>query len=415
MTLTITDQPKRTVVHLPPLHPGQVEVKKSPARFKVLVAGRRFGKTLFGCMCCIEVASQGYVAWWIAPEAKTADIGWRMIKRLAKQMIGIDGKLLVDIREADRMVVFPNGGFVQVRSAHQGTNLRGEGLKLVVFDEAALVRANAWTEEVRPALSDYKGGALFISTPKGYNWFYRLWQRGNDPLERDWQSWQFPTTSNPYIDPQEIEDARRDLTELDFRQEYEAIFNSEGSGLVFRNLDAISIAKHSTKALNHHSYVMGIDWGKIRDFTVVNVFNEQHREQVTIDRFNQIDYRFQIARIETLVERFKPRLIVAEQNSMGEPIIEQMYMKGWPVLAFQTTHTSKKRIIENLAVACEKGTIKLLDNTVQRSEMEAFSVNRTRTGLITYGAPDDDTHDDCVMSLALAWEGIANVIVPNVY
>lgn len=405
----------RIVINFPPLHPGQVEVKKNKARFKVLVAGRRFGKTLFGCLCCLEVAAQGYVAWWIAPEAKTADIGWRMMKRLAKQMIGPDGRLLVQIREADRMIVFPNNGFVQVRSAHEGTNLRGEGLKFAVFDECAMIRQNAWTEEVRPALSDFKGSALFISTPKGHNWFHRLWMRGNDPLEADWQSFQFPTTTNPFIDPSEIEDAKRDLTELEFQQEYLAQFNADGSGLVFRNLDAVHTSQYELRPRKNHSYVMGIDWGKIRDFTVVNVFNEQHRAQVAHDRFNQIDYRFQLARIAAMVDLFKPRIIVAERNSIGEPIIEQMHEKEWPVHAFDTTNASKKRIIENLALACEKESIKLLPIHVQRAEMEAFSVNRTKSGLITYGAPDDDTHDDCVMSLAFAWEGIVNAGVPNIF
>lgn len=207
---------------LPRLHPGQKKVRDSKARFKVLACGRRWGKTLLGVGLCVEVASKLGRAWWIAPSYPIAMIGWRSIKRLARSIPG------AEIREGTLTVTLPGGGWIQVKSADNPDSLRGEGLDLAVFDEAAFVVEQAWTEAIRPALSDRIGKALFISTPQGRNWFWRLWARGQagDP---EWESWTFPTAANPHIAKEEIEAARLGSTERTFAQEYEADFSlSEG-------------------------------------------------------------------------------------------------------------------------------------------------------------------------------------------
>jgi len=203
------------------MHIGQAEIRDNPARFKVAANGRRWGKTLLGGALCLKSAVDSGHAWWIAPTFPVASIGWRAICKLVKQIPE------TEIREGERMARFPGGGWIQVKSSDNPDSLRGEGLDLAVFDEAAFQSEEAWTT-VRPSLSDRKGKALFISTPQGRNWFWRLWMRGQsgDP---EWASWQFPTSSNPYIDPVEIEAARASLPERVFAQEYEADFSlSEG-------------------------------------------------------------------------------------------------------------------------------------------------------------------------------------------
>lgn len=166
---------------------------------------------------------EGKRIWWVAPSYKMAAVGWRVVRQLAQQIPG------VNIREADRIIEFPNNGTVQVRSADDPQSLRGEGLDGVVLDECAFMREEAWTEALRPALSDRKGWAFFISTPKGYNWFHDLWRRAEyDP---DWQSWRKPTTDNPFIDPAEIEAASQSIPEVIFRQEYQAEFLENIGGL----------------------------------------------------------------------------------------------------------------------------------------------------------------------------------------
>ena len=121
-------------------------------------------------------------------------------------------KIGAEVRKVDRQINLPGGGMVGVRSADNPDSLRGEGLDYVVLDECAFMSETAWTEALRPALSDRQGGALFISTPKGRNWFWRLYQRGlEDGVE--WMAFRFPTSANPHIPPPEIDAARDSLKE----------------------------------------------------------------------------------------------------------------------------------------------------------------------------------------------------------
>src|SRR3990170_5790684 len=131
-------------------HPGQVAVHTSPARFKVLAAGRRFGKTRLGVNECYTVASKGGRAWWVAPSYKMSEVGWRPIRRMG-------GRAGAEVRLSDRRIVLPNGGEITVRSADDPNSLRGEGLDLVIMDECAFMHEEAWTEALRPALSDRQG------------------------------------------------------------------------------------------------------------------------------------------------------------------------------------------------------------------------------------------------------------------
>lgn len=214
-------------IQLPPLHENQQTVADDPARWKILCAGRRFGKTRLGVQSCLEVALAGKRAWWVAPTFSIARVGWRDI-----MMAGYDlaESMGVDVKMGDMTVNFPSGGFIAVKSADNPQRLRGEGLDFLVMDEAAFVKEETWTEVLRPTLTERKGSALFISTPRGMNnWFYRLWQDADD--REDWAKFKFSTVDNPAIDPEELESAKREIGSLTFAQEYEAEFVNEGTQL----------------------------------------------------------------------------------------------------------------------------------------------------------------------------------------
>jgi predicted phage terminase large subunit-like protein len=204
----------------PGFHPGQTQVAASKARFRVLVAGRRWGKTRLGVWECLKVALEGGRAWWVAPAYKPADEGWIPLKRMAQE--GLQGYAKVNL--ADKIVTFPNGGSVQVRSQTDDPNsLRGAGLDLLVMDEAALLDPETWYEILRPALADKAGRALFISTPRGMrNWFYDLWDKAAD--KADWERFQYPTSANPYIPQGEIGALMQDMPSVYYRQEIEGEF-----------------------------------------------------------------------------------------------------------------------------------------------------------------------------------------------
>jgi len=374
-------------------HQGQAEVHNSPARFKVLAAGRRWGKTRLGVNECLDVAAQGGRAWWVAPSYKMSEVGWRPLKR-------IGGMIGAEIRKVDRMINLPSGGSVQVRSADDPQSLRGEGLDLVVNDEVAFMKEEAWTEALRPALSDRQGKALFISTPKGHNWFWRMFQRGKAG-EHDYAAFTFPTSSNPYIVPAEIEAARRSLPERIFRQEYLAEFLDDAGGVFRRVMDAATAEEQDVPQENHE-YVLGVDWGQMVDFTVIVVLDITTKSMAYIDRFNQIDYIIQSDRLKAVVNRFKPTTVIAEFNSMGIPVVERLVDDGLPIQPFTTTNASKAEIIRGLQNAFENGEIRILNDPILIGELQAYEQERTPSGLWKFGAPEG-MHDDTVIALALAW------------
>ena len=385
----------RPLIKLPPLHPRQREIALDDARFKVAACGRRFGKTRLGAALCMMTAGAGGRAWWVAPTYPVAQVGWRLIRRMALQIPG------AEVRQAERIATLPNGGEIQVRSADNPDSLRGEGLDFVVMDECAFIHEDAWQEALRPALADRKGRALFISTPKGRNWFWRLWQRCLDDHDHEWRGWQLPTAANPYIDPAEIEAARLGLPERIFAQEFLAQFLDDAGGVFRRVMDAAT-ATPQDGMIGGHEYTFGVDWGRSNDFTAIAVLDVTTAELVALDRFNQIDYSLQLTRLTALYERFRPRAIVAEANSMGQPLIEQLQAAGMPVVPFTTTAASKQIAVDALALAFERGSIRIIPDATLIAELQAYEAERLPSGMLRYGAPAG-MHDDTVMALMLAW------------
>lgn len=402
---------RKPKVKLPPLHAKQQEIRDDPARFKVVAAGRRFGKSMLGAALCVRAALEGKRAWWVAPSYPMSSVGWRIIKGL---VMPIDG---VRVNIADRTIAVPSGGSIRVRSADNPDSLRGEGLDFVVLDECSFMAEETWTEALRPALADRLGKALFISTPKGRNWVWRLWQRGNSGDDPEWKSWRFTTADNPAISPAEIEAARAGLPAKTFEQEFLAAFVDD-AGLVFRNVRSVSTAQPGQPEPGH-AYTMGVDWARSYDFTCLSVIDATERKQVAIDRFNKVDYQYQLGRLQTLCQVWKPDTIMAEANAMGLPLIEQLQRLGLPVTAFTTTQQSKAQIIEGLALAMERAEVTLLADDTQMGELEAYDMERLPGGAFRYNAPAG-MHDDTVMALALAWHGTQHgpaiaELMPNVF
>ncbi len=387
-------------VDLLPLHDAQRAIFECPARFRVACCGRRFGKGVEAVNEELSAALRGGNVWHIAPAYPDAAIHWRLLRYVAQQIPG------VTVREADMMVQTRQRGYVQIKSANSG--LRGEGLDLVAVDEAAHIADLdvIWHEALRPALSDRQGRAVFYSTPNGLNAFYDLFTLGLDPSERDWVAFHYPTAANPHIAASEIEAARTSLPDRVFRQEYLAEFVEDGAG-VFRFVRDVSILQPQDGPLEGHRYLFGVDWGRSDDFTVVSILDTTTRQQAALDRFTGIGWALQRQRLKTLYERWRPDEIYAEENSIGGPNIEALQREGLPVRPFVTTAQSKAALIDALALAIEKGAahedggVLLLDDPVQRAELQAYAFERLPSGVYRYSAPPGK-HDDTVISLALA-------------
>lgn len=379
-------------------HPGQLEVHNSQARFKVLSAGRRWGKTRLGVNECLDAAAQGGRAWWVSPSYKTSEVGWRPLRQIARKIPN------AEIRLVDRMVTLPNGGFVAVRSADNPDSLRGEGLDFVVMDECAFMQKEAWAEAIRPALSDRQGKALFISTPKGRNWFWEAYMRGVNG-EEGWESWTFPTANNPFIAASEIEASKRDLPEMIFRQEYLAEFIDDSGG-VFRRVQEAAVLEPKEYEQGRQ-YVAGVDVAASVDYTVVTVLDAETKEMVHMDRFNRVDYPVLIDRLEAVYKRYHLTSMVVESNSIGRPVIDELVARGLAIVPFTTTSATKQAIIQSLQSAFENGQIKVINDPVLVGELLSFEAKRNASGSFSYSAPDG-MHDDTVMSLAIAWYGLSS-------
>lgn len=387
-------------VELASLHPAQAEIAQDQARFKVLACGRRFGKTAL----CVDIltngALDGYPMAYFAPTYKmTADV-WREFKRVLRPIITYKN-------ETDRRLELITGGIIDCWSLDHADSVRGRKYKGIVVDEAAMIPdGTIWPSVLRPLLLDLTGWALFPSTPKGMNWFWELYNQGMDPLFENWSSWNFPSSSNPYLPPEEIAEAQATSPDRWFRQEYLAEFVDDAGG-VFRGVDAVSTAGEERQPTAGRTYVFGVDWGRSYDFTTISIFDVEARRQVFLDRFNQVNWAIQRGRLRNLYDLWQPRAIYAESNSIGEVNIEALQAEGLPMRSFQTTAQSKGPLIDGLALAIERREITLLNNPVQKMELKAYQMERLPSGIYRYGAPAGG-HDDTVIGTALAWHGIVN-------
>ena len=209
----------------------QARVFHNERRFRVLVAGRRFGKTYLALTeLCRAAWGKGRVAWYVAPTYRQAKrILWRPLKDLTRPFWA--GRP----NESELTIQLTTGGTISLRGADNYDSLRGEGLDFVTLDEYASMRPEAWIEVLRPALADRRGKGLFIGTPKGLNHFYDLFQEARTHPE--WAAFQFTTEQGGNVASAELESAASQLDERIYRQEFQASFENLGSGLVYYAFD----------------------------------------------------------------------------------------------------------------------------------------------------------------------------------
>ena len=297
--------------------------------------------------------------------------------------------------------------------------------------EAAFMEPRAWSEVIRPMLLESQGGALFLSTPFGRNWFWRIFQQGRDPALTDWCSFHFSSWDKPIIPDSELEAVRQTTPERVWREEYLAEFLDD-AGQVFRGIHDAATAPENATPQPGHRYIMGVDWGREGDFTVLAVIDANSGQMVALDRFNQIGWNHQQQRLNALANKWDVAVIWAEANSIGSPIIEQLQTEyGLPVRPFQTTYLEVE--LENdpvvlpklisrpvpvnalvswnserrLALAIEQQEIALLPDEVLLNELRSYALERLPGGGFRYNAPPG-MHDDTVIATAIAWYGVQN-------
>jgi len=210
------------------LHDAQMEIFTSTKRFKVASCGRRFGKSYLAAWVLIIKALQSTSkdVFYVAPTFQQAkDILWAILKKIGKDVIK-------SAHENTATLTLVNDRKIYLKGSDRPDTLRGVGLAYVVMDEYASMKQEVWEMILRPTLADVKGEALFIGTPAGKNHFYQLWlDAQKEENEEDWEAFQFNSTDNTFLDPKEIEAARKTMSTQAFRQEFEATFESFSGGI----------------------------------------------------------------------------------------------------------------------------------------------------------------------------------------
>lgn len=392
---------KELLIKLPALYPRQQEIKDESKRFNVLDIGRRAGKTYLGIHLALESAGAGHPVGWFAPSYKYVLEVWRDLLRPV-------ASIATKINATERRIELPNGGLIEVWTLENEDAGRGRKYKRAIVDEAAMCPRlkTAWEDSIRPTLTDLRGDAWFLSTPKGLNYFYDLFQQGQDTARfENWKSWQLPSHVNPYLPPAELEEIQRTSPELSYKQEYLAEFLS-GDGAVFRNVDACLTAPATTPQDHKgHLLVAGVDWARQHDFTAISVICCNCQTEVALDRFNQIGWAFQRGRVLSLFNHWGVKFAFVESNSIGAPNLEALHenlAKGQTVRGFETTSKSKPKLIQLLALAFERAKLQWLPDPIARHELIAYEATLTDAGNTKYGAPDNGW-DDTVIARALAW------------
>jgi hypothetical protein len=370
------------IIEVPEAHINQDKILDCEARFIVVMCGRRFGKSELSQIKIITEAVQGKQIAYITPTYSLAKV---FFNRLIHALPFLNNK-------SDLKLSFPNGGSVEFFTGERLDNLRGRKFHWVIIDEASFIPnlEQGWLNSIRPTLTDYKGRALFLSTPRGKNYFYSLFMKGG---EDGWESFKFTTYDNPYIDSTEIDEARTQLPAAVFEQEYMAN-PMENAANPFGS-------EHIRACIRPMSYnepvCYGIDLAKSYDFTVI----------IGLDLNGNVCYyeRFQRdwSTTKQTILKLPRKPIVIDSTGVGDPIFEDLQREGLQIQGLKFTQGSKQQLMVGLQTAIHTQKIGYPDGEIVR-ELEVFEYQYSATG-VKYSAPSG-FHDDCVMALALAWHNM---------
>ena len=381
-------------------HKKQKEIIQSilngKEKFHIVSVGRQMGKSLMGMNLALYwgINNGPSKILWVSPV-------YSQTNKVHKELVAAiqESGIIKSNNYGDNTLTLKNGTEILFRSAERYDNIRGLTCDYGIIDEAAFMKNDAWAEAIRPVFAVRGKKVLFISTPKGKNYFYDLFQLGQSGDNPRYKSYTGSSYDTPYIDRDEIEDARTTLPKQIFEQEYLATFIDDG-GEVFSNIKANTFANYPQKT---NQIFCGIDLGRADDYTVAT-FIDKNGSVIDIYRNNKTEWSTMVREIIALVKKYNATVMV-EVNSIGDVIYEQLKAQWQNTIPFVTTAKSKPEIIEGLILDFNESNIKIPNKDLFPPlvhELGIFSYEyNPRTRNVRYGAPSPH-HDDCVMSLAIA-------------
>jgi hypothetical protein len=423
-SLRVSKESKPVTLHLPEPHPKQYELiqafeihKDKGVRFVVGACGTKFGKT-FGCS--IRLVKQawenkGTLNWWVAPTFSQTKMAYATVKRMLPK--GTFEEYKADLRLVLKEPDGSDHSVIEFKSGDNPDSLRGFAVNFFVLDEAARMPEESFIS-VLTTVTQTGGGGIIISTPKGRGWFYDVYQRGEkfddfgypkfselhqDPFP-EWMSIRMPTWTNPHVQVKAIEEAKRNVSEEVFRQEFAAQFLEESAG-VFRGIMRCIEGQSFTPYTPGRRYILGVDLAKLRDYTVVIVLDVQTKRVVYMERFNKISWAVQYQKITQIAKAYQAT-IGMDSTGIGDPIVEALQAAGLSIEPYKISGSAaKQQLVEKLRIGIENQNVRFPQNRVSIdliNELKTYEYSFTDGGTVKYEAPSGK-HDDCVIALCLAY------------
>jgi hypothetical protein len=383
-------------------YPQQAQVLNSDARYRVVAAGRRSGKTLMAAVETVRRALESdgdWTGYWVGAEHQHAQTAYRLISdALPEDVVEARNK------SPPRTIELYNGATIEFHTSGGGA-LVSIGLDWVVCDEADKdFPEESWTQELRPALSDRGGDAMFISTPGRRGWFHDWYQRGQSEDYDSVASWQWSTYRNPHVPDSEVDAAREDIPDRIFRQEYMAEFPDE-DGAVFRVGNAVASFDLPNGPEPHDAaeppYRVAADLARAEDYLAIVGLGAGGRVS-HLTRERGLTWREVQQRIEAAASAHDDAT-VAIDATRDNKLVADLEAAGVAIEPVTFTSQRKQTLVENLAAGIEDGDVTIPEDTMLATELSVFAYEVTRGGNIRYDAPQGH-HDDTVDALCMAYD-----------
>jgi Terminase large subunit, T4likevirus-type, N-terminal len=376
---------------------GQADVMASDARFRVLRAGRRWGKTQLAAHEVLRAAlsKPGQMVWWVANTDKNVRRGFRAVKSQTPRLL-LSKEPPSDAAN-DRIMHFKNDSQIEFYTAGTPDSLAGEGVDFVVVDEAALIPESVWYQLIRPTLSDTGGRALLISTPRGRNWFHKAWYRGQDPSAKLWDSWHFPSIASPYMNEEDIAEARDSMPTILYEQEYRGEFVANAASIFLLTDESVR-----PWLVPPEGWVnIGVDLAKKEDFSVISGSNAETRLPCVYERFNDVSWPIQEEHIVQVVRDLEEDPAVegvsigVDSTGVGDVVFDHLEEQGLDVVPINFASANiKERMVRLLAADLENGQAFITEEQRDEHEHYEYEISPT-TGRMKFAAPEGE-HDDKV-------------------
>ena len=384
----------------------------------IICWNRRSGKdkTCFNYIIKKALERVGTYYYFLPTRVQAKKVIWDNIDNDGFKMLDhVPKEILKATNSTELKIELKNGSIIQLVPANEfKTSGVGANPIGVVFSEYSITTPEAW-QFVSPILAVNNGWAVFNFTPRGKNHAWELLQKAKD---KDKWFWEVLTVDDTKVlTPEALEDERKEMPESLFKQEYYCEF-LEGAGQFFRRVrqNTYSLEKELPQ---EGDFQLGVDLAKYQDWTVLTPFNLNHFIVYPQERFNQVDWNLQKARIEAMARRFNDALIWPDSTGVGDPVVEDLKARGLRIggdegRGFKFTETSRSNLLNNLAILLEQDKIKIPDDEGLINELESFRYELGETGRIKVKVPDGMT-DDRVMSLALSVWGVKDKVRVDQY